>query len=790
MVSARRARPSSSPDAAVPSESWKRAHTWALALIVLAAFGLRLAFWWGQSANNPFFSHPTLDEQTHHELAQAVATGQGVGAAPCFRAPLYYYLLGALYAIVGPNPLAARLLGCLLGTFSCYLIARLALALAGPAVGLLAGLIAALYWPMIFFDNQLQTASLEVLLDVLMMLLFVRGAQKGSWPLFLAAGLAWGLSAITRANILIIAPALLIALWLWPQNRSRRTPRRWLWATLLLAAAALPVSAVTVRNRVVGGEWVGIASSGGINFYIGNNPRSDGRSAIVPEIGYFWSGRFEGTQALPEAKAGRKLTHAEVSDFWFERATTWIRSNPADWVRLMWRKWRLFFSPLELPNDHPIEYFAGLAPVARFFWIGFPLVGVLGIAGLTLLGKNWRAWLLPLLFLPSYAAGIVLFFCPARFRLPVIPVLILLAAVGLVRGVQLLAARRFKPLAVYAGLGALAAGFIGTNPPNRSTFEHEEESAAHLQLGQFYAKAAKEDAALHEQAIRHLQRAAELQPDDWSVPRSLGACFIEMGLTEEACEQLSQAAQLSGNDPDNFYYLGTCLENVGRPEEAADAYRQALELLGRTAGRPEYLADLHHRLGRILAARRDYAAAITQFEQALRHNPNDTAALLSVGGALLELRHYDEAASRYRQLLAREPANVAALRSLAHALQLGGHAREALAVLAEAWHHEPHNVSVAGPLAWQLATSPDVTLRDGPRALQIVQQAIEAAGPNPTLLQALAAAYAECGRFDEAVTTAEQVLQMARQAGRVHEARWIEEQLALYRRNLPFRESE
>ena len=229
---------------------------------------------------------------------------------------------------------------------------------------------------------------------------------------------------------------------------------------------------------------------------------------------------------------------------------------------------------------------------------------------------------------------------------------------------------------------------------------------------------------------------------------------------------------------------------MGRPEEAADAYRQALELLGRTAGRPEYLADLHHRLGRILAARRDYAAAITQFEQALRHNPNDTAALLSVGGALLELRHYDEAASRYRQLLAREPANVAALRSLAHALQLGGHAREALAVLAEAWHHEPHNVSVAGPLAWQLATSPDVTLRDGPRALQIVQQAIEAAGPNPTLLQALAAAYAECGRFDEAVTTAEQVLQMARQAGRVHEARWIEEQLALYRRNLPFRESE
>jgi tetratricopeptide (TPR) repeat protein len=791
MSGMRGARPGSYLSPARPAEAWTRRHWLALTVIVLVALGLRLAFWWGQSANNPFFSHPTLDEETHHELAQAVAAGHGVGAEPFFRAPLYYYLLGALYAVVGPNPAGARLLGCVLGTISCFLIAQLGRALGGTAVGLLAGLIAAVYWPMIFFDNQLQTAGVEVFLDVLMLLLFVRGAQKGSWLLFLAAGFTWGLSAITRANILILAPALLIALWLWPRGQGQAALRRVRCTALLLAGAALAILPVTVRNRIVGGEWVLVASSGGVNFYIGNNPRSDGRSAIVPEIGYFWSGRFEGTQRLPEARAGHKLTHQEVSAFWFDRAKKWIRSDPAAWAGLSARKCRLFFSPVEIPNDHPIGFFASLSPVARAFWIGFPVVGVLGIAGLTLLGKSVRTWLLPLLFTFTYAASIVLFFCPARFRLPVVPVLILFAALGLVRGAALVSARRFKPLAAYAGVAALAAVFIATNPPDRTTLSREGESAGHVQLGQYYARLAAEDPRLRDQARQHLQAAVDVDPSDWTARRAFAACLLQMGLTSEAYEQLSRAAQLAPNEPDNLYYLGTCAEAMRKPNEAVDAYRRALELLSHTTAEPEYLVDLHCRLGVLLAQGRDFPAAASQYEEALRRDPNQREALLDLAAVLTEMRRYDEAAARYRQLLAREPADGAALRSLAHVLRAGGQRREALALLAEAVRQAPTDASIVAPLAWELATSPDAELRDGPRALQIVQQAIQAAGqPNPALLQTLAAAYAECGRFEEAVATAEEVLEMARKTGRPQQAAWIEAQLAGYREKRPFRESQ
>jgi tetratricopeptide (TPR) repeat protein len=790
MTGVRRDRPSSSPAPMQPKQPWTRRHTLALVLIVLLAVGLRLAFWSSQSANNPFFNHPTLDEQTHHELAQAVASGHGVGPAPFFRAPLYYYLLGALYAIFGPNPAAARFLGCVLGTISVYLIARLGRALGGTAVGLLAGLIAAIYWPMIFFDNQLQTASLEVFLDVLMILLFIRGAQKGSWPLFLAAGIVWGLSAITRANILVIAPALLVALWLWPRARNQPAPRRLLCTVFLLVGAALPILPVTLRNRIGGGEWVPIASSGGVNFYIGNNPRSDGRSAIVPEIGYFWSGRFEGTQHLPEAQAGHKLTHSEVSSFWFDRATKWIRSHPADWARLLVKKCRLFFSPFELPNDHPIAYFANLAAVARLFWIGFPVIAVLGIAGLTLLGKNLRTWLLPLLFLLSYAASIALFFCPARFRLPVVPVLILLAALGLTRAAACLTAKRFKPLAAYVGLGALAAIFIATNPPDRATLKLEGDCAAHLQLGQLYSSLAAKDPSLREQARQHLQAAVELQPDDWSTRRSYAACCLEMGLTAEACKQLSRVVQLSADNPENFYYLGTCLETLRKPDQAADAYRRAVELLGSKPTEPEYAADLHSRYGMLLARRGDFPAAAAQFEQVLRHDPNQNEALLNLAGVLTEMERFDEAAARYRQLLARDPRNRDALRSLSHVLHAAGRSTEEVAALTNAVQQLPDDLGAASLLAWRLATSPDATVRDGPRALAVIQKTIQAADqPDASLLQIQAAAYAECGRFDEAVTAAQQALDLIRTAGHPQEAAWLEAQLANYRQNRPSRET-
>ena len=133
------------------------------------------------SADNPH-NTPIMDEDKHHEWAQLVLSGEGLGDRPFFRAPLYYYLLAAFYAVFGVNPAAARLAGCLMGGVSCYLIARLGIALSGFRVGFIAGLIAAVYWPLVYFDEQLLTVGLEIflnLLDILVALGQNAGTQYG-----------------------------------------------------------------------------------------------------------------------------------------------------------------------------------------------------------------------------------------------------------------------------------------------------------------------------------------------------------------------------------------------------------------------------------------------------------------------------------------------------------------------------------------------------------------------------------------------------------------------------------
>ena len=218
-------------------------------------------------------------------------------------------MLGLVYKVTGPDVLAGRLANCVLGALTCYLLAHLGVMLAGFRAGLLAGVLAAVYWPFIYFDGELLTVCLELVLDVALLLLLVRAGRGGSRWWYVAAGVAWGLSAITRPNILAFAPA--IALWvLIAAPADRRIAAAARSFLLTCAGAAVAILPVTVRNYVVGHELVLVATNGGVNFYIGNNPKSDGCSAVVPGTRKGLAGRLRGypphRRAGPQAEVVRK----------------------------------------------------------------------------------------------------------------------------------------------------------------------------------------------------------------------------------------------------------------------------------------------------------------------------------------------------------------------------------------------------------------------------------------------------------------------------------------------------
>jgi protein O-mannosyl-transferase len=160
-----------------------------------------------------------------------------------------------------------------------------------------------------------------------------------------------------------------------------------------------------------------------------------------------------------------------------------------------------------------------------------------------------------------------------------------------------------------------------------------------------------------------------------------------------------------------------------------------------------HLADLLLRQGRI-------NDAISHCQEAVRIQPNDTDAQNNLGLALLQLGDETEAIVHFEQSLA----------------------------------SNPNNLNARCNLAWVLATSPDPSRRNGERAVELASSVAQGPGlGNPTALRTLAVAYAETGRFSEAIETAQQAIEIAKATGNDGLAADLERNIAAYRLNQPIR---
>ena len=313
-----------------PSGTLRRIDYRNILIVVAVAVTLRLVFFILYKQNNPLFYHPIMDAKFHHEWALEIMSGNFWGDAVFFRAPLYPYLLSLLYKISGSSIAFAILFQQLIGTCTAALIYVTARQFFVPRVSMLAGVLAGLYWPFVYFEGDLLIVTLIVFFDVLALFLLTKSIRADRIGLFIVSGIVLGLSAITRPTIIILLPVLPLAIHLYDRSLSKPgATRRWLGRTLVVyASIATVVLPVIVRNYVVGRDIVPIASQGGVNFYIGNNPESDGRTAIVPGTRWDWWGGYEDAIRMAETARGRPLKPSEVSNYYFERGLAFIAGSP------------------------------------------------------------------------------------------------------------------------------------------------------------------------------------------------------------------------------------------------------------------------------------------------------------------------------------------------------------------------------------------------------------------------------------------------------------------------------
>ncbi len=553
----------------------------ALFLVALAARALHVI----QIQDSPLTRAPILDEKVHHEWASQFAAGQPWSAdrvtgepQPYFRAPLYIWFLGTVYKLFGVDAaVAPRAIQALLGSLGCGLLFLLGQRLFSRTVGVVAGLAMALDWTLVVFDGELLIVPLIVFLDLALVLSLVRAHDRPSTPAWALAGALLGLSAIARPNVLLFAPAAL-AWILWVERRRERPWMRALASgALFCAGVLLLVSPVAARNWIVGGERVLVASQGGVNFFIGNNPLSDGVTAVVPGTSPGWWEGYDQTHAMVARELGRSPSESEVSQWFFERGLAFWRDEPGAALGNTLRKARYLVNRQEWANNKCLYTFVDeFAPATARLPVGFGLVGPLGLLGLALAMRR-AGRLFPLWgFCATYGLSVVLFFVNARFRAPLVPFLILFGASAAVWLVQ--RARAKEPLPVAGGALLLAALALFVNwIPDRGL------TSAHRVPEDFLGTLANElaDRGETQRALYWFDRTTRS-----AIER------LERGdLRAEYAQYLTVILYSS------LYRAGNLLEQEQRPEQAIRAYGGVLAYLPPNA--PQRL-ELHERLARLL----------------------------------------------------------------------------------------------------------------------------------------------------------------------------------------------
>jgi tetratricopeptide (TPR) repeat protein len=361
-----------------------------------------------------------------------------------------------------------------------------------------------------------------------------------------------------------------------PADAARRTASKvWIRRTVLtVASTAVVITPVLIRNFVVGRDIVPIASQGGVNFFIGNNSESDGRTAIVPGTRWDWWGGYQDAIQIAEREAGRKLKPSEVSSYYFWKGFEFIVTSPGESIPLLARKLYLFWAAGERSNNKYIYFFWHKSGMGRVPLPGFWLVGPLGLLGGVLLWRRKRELSLLYLFVLSYMVGVVAFFVNARFRLPVVPILTIFAAYAVC---HLWIAATRERAGLWKAIIILAVCFvvIDTDLVRFGENEIHKDALSHYTLGNAYLNRGES-----EKAIAEYEKALEThdkyrRPGFLLVARNVHYNLGRLYWSKKQCAKaIPHLEKVGGND--NFAVLS--LEMLGegrsRPPQGPNRTRQ------------------------------------------------------------------------------------------------------------------------------------------------------------------------------------------------------------------------
>jgi tetratricopeptide (TPR) repeat protein len=303
-----------------------------------------------------------------------------------------------------------------------------------------------------------------------------------------------------------------------------------------------------------------------------------------------------------------------------------------------------------------------------------------------------------------------------------------------------------------------------------------ENFVAHDGLGQFLLDHGRLD-----EAIDQFQIALNIAPKYPLARTNLGVALTKKGRIDESIADLQTLLKDFPNDAKAHQNLGNALLKKGDSQSAIAAYEKALSI-------QSPYPSAHYGLGMALDDSGRIDEAIAHYQEAVLEDPQFAEAYYLLGNDLFRESRIDDAIAAYERALQSRPAYPEVENNIGLALLKQGRPSEAIAHWENAVANESDFVAALNNLAWVLSAFPEASIRNGDKALRLADRANQLTGSkDPPILRTLAAAYAENGRFTEAIVTAESGLQLANAQENSALTKIFEGDLAHYRANAPVR---
>jgi len=581
-------------------------------VLFLIVFGLRLAAL-VRLTRSPLFIPSRGDMHFYSDWAKQILHGAFTQPLAFYGLPGYAYLLAFLGRLFGENPFIPGMLQAVIDAGTAVLIYRIfidvfdspATETGVPKYIRTAAVLSALGWAF-FVPAQAYAVVLMPTAWFVFVFWFVvwRLVRGGFRPTFLESfllALLVGLTATAVATVLAVVPLMIAGLIF------RKGSVAWSKVAgkigVLILGLVIGTSPCWIHNYLIARDPVALSAHGGINFWIGNNPDANGYPRFPPGLRAGQAAMLQDSIDQAEIIAGRPLKHAEVSRFWSAKAKNFITTRFGAWLRLMGLKLRNFWNAFQYDD-------LSIITILREQGVIFPGLYFGSIAALAIPGilVAWSSsprsrWIFGAILLAMFSVLTV--FVTERYRLVVVPGLLIFALIGLSTFWEKIVASDLRTAALYLIILLPSTTFVAWPQKDPSLWALDSYNAGWQALESNNLPLAESKLAL----------AYAYVPDNSETLFALGNLRLAQSNSGAAAEFYRAVLALDPKHKGAFNNLGVIALNAEEFDAAENWFRHAEDVDPRNP-------KTHFMLAKVFLGKNDRNAARMEIATAIQLKPD------------------------------------------------------------------------------------------------------------------------------------------------------------------------